>query len=175
MSELYIRIKELLTEENPRKADDLMDEFEVWFTRELSDTLEMSPRQFLSSVGTIILDIPKYKYSEHEFFANANLINLLRNLGLSKEQVRTVMQEGANIKLRPEHIPEEIYRYYAGLGIDREQAYKKFIELMYSIDTTIPFDVIWDYVTHPTIKEQLNREQLMFDFAGNWYKMFKNF
>lgn len=174
LQELYVRIKRMWGENDPAKREEMYQEFLQWYDRELAAILGIPAEHLMDKIHTLLIDPERYKYSENEFFANVNVVNLLRHLGLNYEQIRNLFSP-AKKPLKPDDIPEELYEYFESAGINREQAYERIVNMFDPLNAAMPFDIVWAYATSPTVDEQqLLRGQQRFNFAGNWYGFFKD-
>jgi len=171
LNQLYKRLR---AQNNPKLTNEeygkLVQDNEIWYNRHIAHIVGISYSEFLVALRNSLLNFSTYRTDNREFFAAVNSINFLIQLGLTKNEIQKIIVNPPNIDTLI--IPEEWYLYAKGLGWDYETTQQKLQLLIHNI-TRLPFDILWDYITSPTIRErQKTMGQQEFSFANNWYKRY---
>lgn len=170
---IAILLKTMMHPKNEEEAQTaLMTLFDL-FERKIKDKVEVDFNEFVSILSgpNVSIDNNLYRSNKAEFYANVNMIDFLRAVGLNKQQIERLFVQSPNTQI---DLPKEWIEYARSAGWDLEQAMHRFH--VTTNPDTMPFEILWDYSVSPTIEEkQLQFGQQRMHFANNWYRLYKKF
>ena len=166
-------LKTLMHPKNEEEEQTALIALSDLFERKIKDRVGVDFNEFVSILTGpgVSIDSNSYKSNKAEFYANVNMIDFLRAIGLNKQQIERLFVQSPNSNA---DLPKEWIEYARSAGWDLEKAIHKFHDT--TNPNSMPFEILWDYSVSPTIEErQLQHGQQRIHFAKNWYSLFKKF